>query len=167
MSWREDVDGHLETIIPSKPVYVVNAINGGSCIHFSPISAPHTDSKSKIAQMLLQHAIEHVEDGKHELAWSGGPHGRMWSILSDSVHGFISDYYPTKQIRSTSLWRWYNTNLVGDWKNNLYEQFQEDIWAWFKWVWDRDDRISEKETKAALKLLEVIKNKYEAKGVKK
>ena len=167
MSWRDEVDAHVKMVIPSKPIYEAFLQANANYIIITPAARPTTDSESNITQMLTNFAEEHVRDGKHELAWSGGPHSRIWETVKFTVLDFIIDFSTAKTVRLTSLWRWYDTNISdsGKWPDNMYEQFQEDIWAWFKWVWDRDKVLTESEIKTAFGLLKIIKQKYEVQEV--
>lgn len=170
MNWHKDVDKAVEAIIPSDPVYSIVVNAGGKYLHLDPLGKPKTESNDKLTKNLCWKAAEFIdkESKEHKLVWAGGQYNQAWHLVEDCVRGFIVDFTPAKNIRLTSLWRWYlNINRFGKRKMKDYEEFQDDIWAWFKWVWNRDetDPLKENDIKTALGLLKIIKQKYEKRGI--
>lgn len=169
MNWDDEVKELAKTIKPSRPYFKLVVAGGGingDQIKFLKTAIPTSDSDSRIVVNILLHfSREHLVDGKHEIAYiESSATAQVWKIVNNTLMDLLIVNLPYKNIRLTSIYRWYDENMNGlgnTFNHETYMNFQNDIYALWKYIWDRDkNSLTETDVQNGLGLLQVIKDKY-------
>ena len=155
----------------SKPVYRIYA-GYGNTITFGKTGNATSDNNDQITQLIKTHSrVEEVFDFEtraHRL--SKRNYENIVSNLQFEMirffPSFINSYHTTKNNKLTILYRWYNGALHQS-TFNRHPELEKDLWAIFKWLkTEKHHSRCNPVTVSAINLLDVIRQRYEAKGIK-
>lgn len=167
----KEVEEALKYFQPSPAVYRLSS-GWGNSIQFNKILRPHTDDQSFISNMIVgRHgAVEehlNLKTLKHELSYK--PHDITNNIrweVHRYLQSFISRHGGSKNNKLTTLYRWFNGAVAA---HTMVEHpdLESDLWNIFKWIKSMDvQKTVDAQYAGAIQLLEIIKQRYEAKGIK-
>lgn len=165
-----EVKEALKGFSTSKAIYRVSAGYGG--LQFSKSGRPTSENCDFITKMVSTNSqvTEHFnfDTMRHELG------DRNLSEITGNIRwevqryllNFVSKYSDSKNNKLTVLYRWFN-GAVGAHTMVQHPQLESDLWNIYKWLKTSEahSRVSS-HTQNALKVLEVIRQRYEAKGIK-
>jgi hypothetical protein len=166
----DEVSEALRHFKPSPVVYELG-IGYGNSLNFGKVSRPISSKEDIVTSMIsARHAVEeilNIDTGKHEIHFRGSDiaNNIRWEVHK-YLTSFINRNGDSKNNKLTNLYRWFNGAIAAH-VMMRNPDLESDLWNIFKWLKGLE---SEKDTSAqyrsAIQLLEVICQRYEAKGIK-
>ena len=161
----------LDTVVPSKPVFKLTTYYSG--LQLRSVFSAEIASTSFLVPWVKNSMVEQLDiknkcmrlENKHETAANIAQQVRY--SMADTIMGFLANYQDSKNNRLTSLYRWYRTFLdTSNLRNN--ESFENDMFNIFKWIKTNTLKCHKQDqtTKGIISVLEALKQRYEAKGMK-
>ena len=165
MSMKSDIDAMIASIKPSRPIFKLEGreMNEGN-LYLQKIKMHNvtSDLNSKIVDNLMGHIYERIVDKKHVIQFQGNPVHIIQYNIGDFFIRFLVDHLGGSNNRLTSIYQWYK-RFGGS--TDTPENFRNDLFGVYKYLYDRTDPLTEIDIKNGLGLLQIIKNRYEAKGM--
>jgi hypothetical protein len=168
---KAEVEKSLANFKPSRAAYRIVA-SYGSSISFAKTGRPMSTENDFVTDMLNKsHQVQEVFDLNKRCHVMSNRNAEQLTqtIYWDMIRffpSFINSYHDTKNNKLTILFRWYNGAI----SQTLFQQHPElerDLWNIFKWLkTEQNHSQSNATTINAIKLLDVIRQRYEAKGIK-
>jgi hypothetical protein len=169
---RAEVEKALASFKPSKAIYRLSASYGNS-ISFSKTSNPTSDNVDDFVTQILRSGGQ-VQEVFNASTKTHVMSQRNTDNLTQNIHfemirffpDFINRYHDTKNNKLTILFRWYN-GAIYQGSFTQHPELERDLWNIFKWLkTEKNHSQSNPTTENAVKLLDVIRQRYEAKGIK-
>jgi len=163
---RKEVDGVVADIVIPEPIFKVSTSGDGSRLSFSRVNSIKNNSLSPITLMVMD-SITLIWDGpnsKYKVNVKECQQAVESNIVSDIIF-FIRNRMPVANVRLTSLYKWYTT-MVDERALIDYPELSDILYETWKYV-NSNNMNDEKHRKNAFGILEVIKQKFENKGLKR
>jgi hypothetical protein len=164
----KDIEASLKTFQPTKPVFRVSTGYYGD-IELKRILTPQSTSDDFVTKHVITNRVEirqvfnketrthHIKMDSHDLYSNV-----IWEMIRFFT-SFITKHSEHKNPKLTSLYRWYNGALnSGSFQN--HPDLESNLWNIYKWL-KTEPTITSTVADNALKLLELMRQKYEAKGI--
>jgi len=165
----KDVNEVLKGVVASPPIYRVSKNYDG--VRLEQIFKPTMNTSHFLADVIAGSISEELDIearcNKIRASSADDIASSMRYAVRSTIVNFLRDYQDTKNNKLTTLYRWYNEFLdTARLKNN--EQLDNDMYNLFKCIKMSKDKyiVGDKFPNGIVSILGVLKQRYEAKGMK-
>ncbi len=166
---QKEVEECLKGFNTSKPVYRVSSSWNGN-IALAKVSRPTSNNDDALTKTITNSVQEYFDwnTQRHvfgERNLNEITNNIRWEMQRYFVR-FVNKYNDSKNNKLTILYRWFNGAIAAR-VMECNPDLEKDLWNIYKWLTNSEahSKVSEHTTNA-IKLLEVVRQRYEAKGIK-
>jgi hypothetical protein len=165
---EKEIEAILATAVPSEPTYKVgNGWDGG--LTLQKAGKPTINHPSIIAKKVGLHVGERLSWStmSHNLENSNGIKNEMLYAIDHYIRAFLHQYQESKNNKLTSIYRWYQEFLTPH-NMDKNESLENDMFNVYKWMYSNDGKHQKGSelSRSIISVLEVLRSRYEAKGMK-
>lgn len=161
---QQEIERIVASIVVPPPMFTI--IKSRTTLEIKKVDRLHTDIESPIRQSVINsvHLVWNKEALQFDMSLDNGCLTSVRVKILNDINAYITRYHHSRNPKLTSLYRWYNQTMKTH-KFDTYVGLEDMLYETWKYM--QDSKADSKTRANVFGILEVIKQKFEAKGLKK